>query len=140
MDNFVRKIREAYAEMLEKQNSEISEISQQAKKNYLKKAIGSDDDYESPSMANLKVARKIPQKHRDSHSSPITAPNKNLDKYIANRKKGIERATGSAEKAKSITKSVDRFAKNIDRGHDDTNINKGMTHLSKARKKAGLDK
>jgi hypothetical protein len=140
MDNFVRKIREAYAEMLEKQNSEISEISQQAKKNYLKKAIGSDDDYESPSMANLKVARKIPQKHRDGHSSPITAPNKNLDKYIANRKKGIERATGSAEKAKSITKSVDRFAKNIDRGHDDTNINKGMTHLSKARKKAGLDK
>ena len=139
MDNFVRKIKEAYAEMLEKQNSEISEISQQAKKNYLKKAIGSDkDEPESPSLANLKTARNIPQKYRTSHTSAITSKDKDLDRSIANRKKGIERATGSAKTAQAVSKDVNKAASEFSKEYPD--IKKGYSHLSRASKKAGVDK
>ena len=124
----------------------VMEISKAMKQRYVKKAVGGheDDPEEKPNMANLRYGTYLPGKHRNWHNTPNPRSNKDTDKEMKKRTKGIERATGSKKVAKSVAKGVGRAAKHMGRsmydaerqGQMDREFAKGKKHLDKATNKA----
>lgn len=123
----------------------VMEISKGMKQRYVKKAIGGDDDDgEAPSMTNLRYGTHLPGKHRNWHNTPNPRSNKDTNKEMEKRKKGIERATGSKKVAKAAAKGAGRAAKYYGRSsYSDTTMSqmdrdhaKGSKHLKKTIDKA----
>lgn len=144
--NPIKKVKEAYQNMKNEETEPVMEISKDMKQRYVKKAVGGheDDPEEKPNMANLRYGTYLPGKHRNFHNTPNPKSNKDTDREMKNRTKGIERATGSKRVAKSVAKSARRAAKHMGKsmydaerqGQMDREFNKGKKHLDKATNKA----
>ena len=135
-------------DQIREEANNLMEISKDMKRRYVRRAVGGDTSDEpeedKPSMANLRYGSYLPGKHRNWHSTPNPMSNKDIDREMKKRQKGIERATGSKKVAKSVAKGARRAAKHFgnslykDGTHSrmDRDWAKGKKHLDKAVNKA----
>ena len=114
--------------------TQIDEISDKAKKSYLKKAIGGDHEN---SLTQIKVDRKVPQNQRSSHTAVNVGSNAELDRKARNRAAGIKRVAGD-KAGRSMVKAVGRAAKQFDKGAvtgRSANYDRGQKTLNKINRK-----